>query len=338
MCFQARSLEKNGALVHEALFYSCGDELVAGVRRFTEAGLARDEPVLIALPAANLKLISDALHDLVGGGTDPGRHPEPPQRTGLAVARAAVELVDMEQAGRNPSRILTLVSDWIDAHPGPVRFVGEPIWRERSDAEVVEGIRHEALLNLALAGSAATVLCPYDAEHLAPAVLASAELTHPLVAWERAATIPSPRYTNPLAVASAAELPLPEPPATRAEFEFDDDLHAMRAFVEHVAGRNGLSPTSLSDLVLALHELGANIVKHERAGGRVRIWHEDRQTVAEITGPSRIADPLIGRTRPPVDATDGRGLWLVNQLCDLVELRSHPATTTIRLHMRCDAA
>ena len=30
----------------------------------------------------------------------------------------------------------------------------------------------------------------------------------------------------------------------------------------------------------------------------------------------------------------GYGLWLANQLCDLVQIRSLPAGTAVRLHMR----
>ena len=30
------------------------------------------------------------------------------------------------------------------------------------------------------------------------------------------------------------------------------------------------------------------------------------------------------------------GLWIVNQLCDLVELRSYAAETTVRVHLRLD--
>jgi hypothetical protein len=31
---------------------------------------------------------------------------------------------------------------------------------------------------------------------------------------------------------------------------------------------------------------------------------------------------------------EGRGLWLINQLCDLVELRSDGSGTTLRMHVR----
>jgi hypothetical protein len=38
--------------------------------------------------------------------------------------------------------------------------------------------------------------------------------------------------------------------------------------------------------------------------------------------------------RPAPDASHGHGLWVVHQLCDLVELRTGASGTTIRLHMR----
>jgi anti-sigma regulatory factor (Ser/Thr protein kinase) len=36
---------------------------------------------------------------------------------------------------------------------------------------------------------------------------------------------------------------------------------------------------------------------------------------------------------PADDLPGGQGLWLVNQVCDLVEVRSSPDGTTICLHM-----
>jgi hypothetical protein len=53
--------------------------------------------------------------------------------------------------------------------------------------------------------------------------------------------------------------------------------------------------------------------------------------VCEIAG--RIDDPLVGRRSPDHDGEHGRGMWLINQLCDLVELRPGPAGTTLRLRM-----
>ena len=40
---------------------------------------------------------------------------------------------------------------------------------------------------------------------------------------------------------------------------------------------------------------------------------------------------LTGRLMPPLDSEGGRGVYLVNQLCDLVQLRSSDAGTTVRV-------
>ena len=64
------------------------------------------------------------------------------------------------------------------------------------------------------------------------------------------------------------------------------------------------------------------------------IWHEDGELVCEISdGGGSIADPLAGRRRPDPLRPHGRGLWMINQVCDLVELRAGPTGTTVRLHM-----
>jgi hypothetical protein len=52
-----------------------------------------------------------------------------------------------------------------------------------------------------------------------------------------------------------------------------------------------------------------------------------------------IADPLAGTLRPDPDSgMGGRGLWVVHQVCDLVEARSSAnAGTTTRVHMNLSA-
>jgi hypothetical protein len=48
-----------------------------------------------------------------------------------------------------------------------------------------------------------------------------------------------------------------------------------------------------------------------------------------------IGDPLIGRVRPQTHLDAGRGLWMVNQLCELVQIRTSPSTgTVVRVHVR----
>ena len=42
---------------------------------------------------------------------------------------------------------------------------------------------------------------------------------------------------------------------------------------------------------------------------------------------------VAGRERPAPDKLRGRGLWLVNQLCDLVEVRSQDGGNVVRFRL-----
>ena len=52
------------------------------------------------------------------------------------------------------------------------------------------------------------------------------------------------------------------------------------------------------------------------------------------TDAGRIADPLAGRQRPTSGQSGGHGLWLCNQICDLVQLRTFATGSVVRLHTR----
>jgi hypothetical protein len=51
----------------------------------------------------------------------------------------------------------------------------------------------------------------------------------------------------------------------------------------------------------------------------------------EVRDSGFIAEPLVGRFRPSAAVEGGHGVWLANQLCDLVQVRSSRAGTTVRL-------
>jgi hypothetical protein len=52
--------------------------------------------------------------------------------------------------------------------------------------------------------------------------------------------------------------------------------------------------------------------------------------VCEVADDTVVDDVLHGRREPFKDDHDG--LWLANQLCDLVQMRSTAAGTTVRVH------
>jgi anti-sigma regulatory factor (Ser/Thr protein kinase) len=55
--------------------------------------------------------------------------------------------------------------------------------------------------------------------------------------------------------------------------------------------------------------------------------------VCEVTDAGYFDQPLAGRRRPDADRVGGRGMWLVNQLCDLVQVRTLPEGTVVRMHL-----
>ncbi|MFG2989248.1 anti-sigma factor RsbA family regulatory protein [Streptomyces sp. NPDC048257] len=301
-----------GAFVHPALFYQGQAEYLAGVGGFVRTALEADEPVLVAVPGPRL----DAL------------------RESLDATAAAVTWTDMTQLGRNPGRILAALHDFADRHVGrPARIVGEPIWAGRSQAEVTEATRHEALINTAFAGRQATILCPYDVLGLSAAVVSDARRTHPTVV-EEGKDLPSPEHVDASSVCTDCDLPLPEPDGGASWFPYTHgELGEVRSYVEAWARGSALNAARRGDLVLAVSEAAANSLAHGGGRGRLRLWSTGAGAVAEIRDDGRLADPLAGRRRPALaSANGGRGLWMIHQLCDLVEIRASDSGLTLRLH------
>jgi anti-sigma regulatory factor (Ser/Thr protein kinase) len=79
--------------------------------------------------------------------------------------------------------------------------------------------------------------------------------------------------------------------------------------------------------------VSTNSVQHGGGHGTLRLWIE-RGVVCEVRDGGRLSDPMLGRRRPGTEAAGGRGMWLANQLCDLVQVRSFPNGTVVRLHVR----
>ena len=90
--------------------------------------------------------------------------------------------------------------------------------------------------------------------------------------------------------------------------------------------------------MLAVSEVAANTLRHTRAGGMLHVWRTRDSLICQLDDQGRITDPLAGRRPPSLSTLGGQGLWVVNQVCDLVELRSGPAGTSVRLHMRLSPA
>jgi anti-sigma regulatory factor (Ser/Thr protein kinase) len=158
-----------------------------------------------------------------------------------------------------------------------------------------------------------------------------------LMAWDaktarRAPAAPDAR-TGPPPRQPAGDDPLPLPPSGAMSYQYTTDLAAVRAVVYRHARQAGLPESRAIDLVLAVSEVAANTVRHAKSPGSLKIWYDTDEIVCQIQDEGTITDPLAGRRQPSIEAMGGHGLWIVNQVCDSVEMRSDETGTTIRLHM-----
>jgi anti-sigma regulatory factor (Ser/Thr protein kinase) len=306
--------EPRAGFRHEALFYADADEFLAGTTSFVRDGLEADQPTLVVLDAPK----NDTLRAELSSDAD------------------RVFFADMAEVGRNPGRIIPAWREFVDGYSGTgvgLRGIGEPVSAERGSAELVECQRHESLLNLAFADTPGFyLLCPYDSGALAPAVLEEARRSHPfLTAGGRESE--SAEYRGLEEVSATFTDPLPDPPARREWRIFQrHTLAALRHWVAGHAVRAGLSPDTTEELVLAAHEVATNSVIHGGGGGICRVWTEGDTLVCEVDDKGLLESPLAGRERPAPGQSHGYGLWVANQLCDLVQVRTFAGGSAVRLH------
>jgi anti-sigma regulatory factor (Ser/Thr protein kinase) len=293
------------------MFYQDQTDLLKSSQRYVQEGMEANEPVLVAQPPAQLNRLREML---------------PRARD--------VTYVDMTIAGRNPGRILPWVlHDFILKHPGRrVRFVSEPVWPSRVKAAHPACVQYEGLVNLALAGRDVQVLCAYDVIRLPPHAIDDSHVTHPFVQYGTGPVRPNDEYT-PAALAAALDQPLEPPPPGAPWTTFGwNDLRLLRDQVEVRAVAAGLTPNQVAAAKLAVTEAASNAVRHGGGHGTLRIWQEAEYLVFDVHSALPLSDPLAGRLQPSPDSVTGRGLILINHVCDLVRMHgSRPLGTTIRM-------
>jgi anti-sigma regulatory factor (Ser/Thr protein kinase) len=302
----------NDGLDHLAYLYEDERDYLSCLSDFVQAGLRNAEPVFVAVPGRRAGLVRERL------GAE-----SPLLRYGA-----------MAETGRNPARLIPELYAFIAEHPGQrVRYIGESIWPERSDAELCEATRHEALINLAFATAAVSIMCPYDVSGLRASVVGGVQRTHPAI-MQAGRTQPATGYAGWDVVPAECEDPLPAAPADAQTLGYETSLRQVRDLVASYGAALGMEDDRITNLVIAAGEITANTLRHTSAGGTFWVWHTGQEIICQVQDQGWITDPLAGRQRhSPEDS--GHGLWVVNQVCDLVEIRtSQAAGTIIRLHMR----
>ena len=300
---------------HEALLYAGWAEFVAGTVPFIRGGLEACEPVLVVETAAKIEMLRVAL----------GRDAED------------VIFADMLEVGANPARIIPAWHDFVSRQGAAgrrLRGIGEPIWKGRSAEELAEAQRHESLLNTAFGhGQPWWLLCPYDVENLEPAVIEEAKRSHEFMTGQNTVTR-SELFRGIDASGAPFDRALPEPGTSVRRMDFGAaELGVLRDLVYAQTKAARLIGPRAAELVAAVHEVATNSILHGGGSGTIRIWLERSSVVCEIRDNGRFDNPLADRKRPSKDVGSPRGLWLANQLCDLVQIRTMPDGTVVRLHM-----
>jgi anti-sigma regulatory factor (Ser/Thr protein kinase) len=298
---------------HQTLFYAGAPGFLSGTLPFITDALSGGEPILVIVGGARISLLKASL------GADAER----------------VSFADMHLVGRNPARLIPVWRQFLDEHQErPARGVSESVWPGRSQAELTECERNESLMNLAFGEVRAwRLLCVYDRDGLDEQAIAAARRSHPFIT-HNAGYRRSAAYLAQGHAPDPFEGPLPAPPSRAKELPFrGEDLTPLRTSVRGWAAGSPVDAERAEQLVLAVNELATNSVRHGGGGGVLLMWKEGETLICEVRDSGRIEEPLIGRSRPSPDRPSGRGLWLVNQVCDLVQIRSDGSGSVVRIHL-----
>jgi anti-sigma regulatory factor (Ser/Thr protein kinase) len=302
-----------GGLVHEALLYHGPEDQFAALAQFVQGAREAGEPLLVTMPAEHLARLRGHLADEAG----------------------SVDYAEIESIASNPICLMPIIEDWVRhrAPRGRARVVCESVWPGRELPETVESLRQEATFNRVWADHPVTMLCLYDADALGAMALEGAHRTHPVLVEHgvrrRSATYRSPGGEDP-----DHQWPLDPPPPGAAKYHLRDSLRLLREALQADPRIAGLPGERRSDLVLAANEAATNAVQHGDGACAAAVWGDEDRVVVEIRTATPVPDLLSGCRSPDPGAQSGRGLWLINQVCDLVQARSGPTGSVMRMHIR----
>jgi len=294
---------------HECVMYRGEQGFVQAVLPFVRDGLARDEPVLVAVIDPRLRALRAAL----------GRDAE------------GVLFADMAELGHNPARIIPAWREFTARHGGrPIRGVGEPIWAGRRDAEIVECQFHEALLNVAVAAATPLwLICPYDTATLDGTILREARRSHPVVT-ERGSDHLSAEYGGGDVIDSMFAAALPDPLTHPTTIQFDGCRQRHIGRIQCGAQAAGLPADRAAGLAVAVNEISTTAFG-VRGPVQIRLWAEPGAVICDIAGAATFDNPMIGRSAVIAPDRRERAIRLANAVCDLVQVRSRPEGGTVRL-------
>jgi hypothetical protein len=174
------------------------------------------------------------------------------------------------------------------------------------------------------------LVCPYDVEALGPDVLDEAHRSHPVI-LDSHSYHGSSRYEGRAHVESIFTAELPELKLQPSIAVFTkNNVTRIGAYVRLEFHVSGLGVKEASDLAEVIQRLASSSIRRGATLGTVRIFSEPDDLICEVADDTVVVDPLIGRRIPRKSEDDS--LWIANQACDLVQVRSSSSGTTVRVH------
>ena len=115
-------------------------------------------------------------------------------------------------------------------------------------------------------------------------------------------------------------------------------LYILRAEVLALAGQSGLSDDRAGDVVLAVHELATNVVRHGGGKGRLRVWHLTGVLQCQVDDGDLIASADPAALLDPFPELPGHGLWVARRVANQMQALSGPRGTRVTLIFELPAA
>jgi anti-sigma regulatory factor (Ser/Thr protein kinase) len=112
------------------------------------------------------------------------------------------------------------------------------------------------------------------------------------------------------------------------------NMTQLRTHLLRVAAQAGLPPQRAQAFAVAVHEAVINAIEHAGGCGELTVVQDDEhRLIAEVSDTGSGMPCSIRLTRPPPQATRGRGMWLAGELADHVDVRGDQDGSTVRIEM-----
>jgi anti-sigma regulatory factor (Ser/Thr protein kinase) len=203
------------------------------------------------------------------------------------------------------------------------------------DRSLDEWRRYEALASYALSPFPLRMMCGYNTLDLPGEALVTAELTHPFLRRDGRQAA-NPAQVDPAELMRLVDADDALVPEVEADLTIEEVLHfgELHRNLQTLLLGEGINRERVDDLVLAVHEVATNGVRHGEPPVTIRVWLGSGRVVCTVTDRGAgFDDPFVGYVRGAGDALpEGRfGLWLARELSHEVVTSRTPEGFTVRL-------